>query len=254
MSILSSADHIRTPGDYGEDYSNWKKWPAETWGDLTKRKEGDFSAQIRKSKTTFPPQSRVLEIGFGNGSFLAYGAKRRWDMQGTEINTGLIQRATQKGYGVCQTANLEPFPDNHFDLVCAFDVLEHLKQDDLPRFLMDIKKKLKCGGICIARFPNGDSPFSRFLQHGDPTHMTTIGSSMARYLALQLGVEVVYLGAEIMTLRTDLSAFIYRLTVVPIRKLMNIILNVLFTPHDYKEFCSPNLIWIFRARRADQDC
>ncbi len=254
MSILSSADHIRTSEDCGEDYSNWKKWSPETWGGLSKRKEGDFSAQIRKSKTIFPPQSCVLEIGFGNGSFLAYGAKRLWEIQGTEINAGLVKRATQKGYRVWQTANLKLFPDHYFDLVCAFDVLEHFQQNDLLRFLLDIKRILKCGGICIARFPNGDSPFSRFLQHGDPTHMTTIGSSMARYLALQLEVEVVYLGAEIMTLRTDLPAFVYRLMVVPIKKLMNIILNVLFSPHDYKAFCSPNLIWILRTGRADQDC
>jgi SAM-dependent methyltransferase len=233
---------------YGSEYLQWKDWNAETFGALSKKKEADFSAQIRKSKTVLPPQSRVLEIGFGNGSFLAYGKKRQWEMYGTEVNAGLLERAGREGFHVVHSDNLTPFLDNYFNLVVAFDVLEHLPQNQLLDFLRDIQRVLVDGGVFIARFPNGDSPFGGFLQHGDPTHVTTIGSSMATYFADRLGVKIIYLGGEAEALWAGLPYFAYRVFAIPLRHLMNWFINlIVLSPLAHIAFCSPNLVMVFRV-------
>jgi cyclopropane fatty-acyl-phospholipid synthase-like methyltransferase len=67
----------------------------------------------------------------------------------------LVEIAKQNGFNVLQTYNLECFAENMFDLVAAFDVLEHIPQDKLLDFLTQIKRILKNDGVFIARFPNG---------------------------------------------------------------------------------------------------
>ncbi len=43
-------------------------------------------------------------------------------------------------------------PENHFDLVVCNDVIEHMSDHD--KFLEDIKKKLKPGGVMVGSVPN----------------------------------------------------------------------------------------------------
>lgn len=238
---------------YGNAYLQWKSWGAENFGTLSRQEEIDISAQLRKSKTMLPAQSRVLEIGFGNGKFLAYGKKRQWEMHGTEVNSGLLESARRQGYHVVHTDNLKPFLDNQFNLVVAIDVLEHVPQEELFAFLQEIQRVLQNGGVFIARFPNGDSPFGRFIQNGDPTHLNTIGSGKARYFAKKLGVEIVYLGAEAQPIWGGGAAhFAYRAIAVPIKYMMNLVLNFLFTPRTCRALCSTNLVMALRVVKPTQ--
>jgi SAM-dependent methyltransferase len=253
---MSSGDHAKgilargksEPGDgYGNEYLQWKDWNAEKFGTLSKHDEADFSAQMKKSRMVFPRGSRVLEIGFGNGKFLAYGAKQEWEMHGTEIDNGLVERARQRGFHAVCTDTLKPFPEDHFKLVVAFDVLEHLPQENLAEFLWEVNRILARGGVFIARFPNGDSPLGMANQNGDPTHKMTIGSYRARYFADKLGVDLVYLGAEPQALWAGPAYFAHRLFAFPVKWSMNFFLNLVFSPRAPLAYCSPNLVMIFRA-------
>jgi SAM-dependent methyltransferase len=244
---FQSGGQVDAGARYGSEYLDWKDWNPETFGVLSKHEEADISAKLRKSKAVLPPRCRVLEIGFGNGSFLAYGAKRQWEMHGTEVNAGLLERARQRGFRVVHADSFNLFPDNHFDMVAAFDVLEHLPQDDLLNFLRDIQRVLVDGGVFIARFPNGDSPFGSFFQNGDPTHMTAIGSLKVRYLARELGVELVYVGGEPQSLFAGLPYFAHRILAIPTKYLMNLFVNLIMFPRYEVSFFSPNLVSVFRV-------
>jgi SAM-dependent methyltransferase len=234
---------------YGRKYLSWKEWDLDAFAVLDKHKETDFFANVKKSKTDFPLNSQVLEIGFGNGSFLAYGSKRGWKMYGTEVNMELVERAKQKGYQAFLTPNLVSFPNKHFNLVVAFDVLEHLPENELFDFLLEIKRVLQDNGIFIARFPNGDSPFARFLQYGDSSHVTIIGSLKAKYYAKMLGVNLVYIGAEAQPILAGWTYFAHRIVAVPVKYLMNLFLNFIFRPRDHVVFTSPNLVLVFKVKK-----
>ena len=45
-----------------------------------------------------------------------------------------------------------PFPDNHFDVVTSFQVIEHVK--DVERYLCELRRVLKPGGTIIITTPN----------------------------------------------------------------------------------------------------
>jgi 2-polyprenyl-3-methyl-5-hydroxy-6-metoxy-1,4-benzoquinol methylase len=234
---------------YGDTYAQHKSWDDEQFGVLTVREEADLTAIIRKAKVSIPPQSRVLEIGFGNGGFLVYGRKRKWEMYGTEMNELLLKRARRNGFDVIHADNLDSFASDYFDLVVAIDVLEHVPGHRIQGFLTDVKRISKDKAVFIARFPNGDSPFGRFSQHGDPTHTTTIGSHKARYLAEEAGMEIIYIGGEAQPILSGLSHFLYRLVANPVKKLLNLILNFLFCPGARRALCSINLVTILRIRK-----
>ncbi|HQZ63447.1 MAG TPA: class I SAM-dependent methyltransferase [Planctomycetaceae bacterium] len=256
MSEVDGVDKLAgaTNGDgcsYGGEYLKWKAWAEESFGTLMKKDSSHFSAEIGKTGTVFALGSKVLEIGYGNGSFLAFAKERRWEVVGTEVSTDLVEIARRKGFNVHHTDNLRSFPDDSFDLIVAFDVLEHIPEENLPEFLHQIVRTLKNNGCFVARFPNGDSPFGLPAQNGDITHTTAIGSGKVRYFAGSLSVELLYVGAESQPLLgVGLARFIHRLVALPVKKIINTFVNMLFFRSRDIAFCSPNLILIYRSRKS----
>ena len=52
-------------------YMNWKQWVPDEFGSLNSSERKYFKSEIERTGRQFPIGSRVLEIGFGNGAFLA---------------------------------------------------------------------------------------------------------------------------------------------------------------------------------------
>ena len=73
------------------------------------------------------PPGKMLEIGCASGSFLDQMAKTGWHVQGVEFSDNAGARASLLGYPV-HIGSLEsmPDPDEKFDLITGWMVLEHL--------------------------------------------------------------------------------------------------------------------------------
>jgi SAM-dependent methyltransferase len=236
---------------YGSDYLKWKSWgEGSSFGKLKKQEEAYFAAELRRTQSMFSSNSKVLEIGFGNGSFLKYAKDKKWDVFGTEINEYLVRVALESGFNVIHSDNLTDYNENIFDLVVAFDVLEHIPQSDLPNFISEVKRILKKGGVFIARFPNGDSPFGLPNQNGDITHITTIGTGKVYYFAAQCDMDIVFVGGEAQPLFVkNLLHFAHRLISVPIKKLLHLVTKLIFFPRSNISFYSSNLTLIYKKSK-----
>ena len=141
---------------YNQDYLNWKSWKSSNFGKINKVETAYFNAETRRICSKLTEGSKILEIGFGEGKFLQYCQQQQWEAIGTETNEDLVQIAKTLGYSAIHTDNLLSFPDNEFDLIAAFDVLEHIPKEDLIGWYFETRRVLKIGGCFIARFPNGD--------------------------------------------------------------------------------------------------
>lgn len=168
-------------------YADWKQW------------QGDFAASDRHARYFAEELAefalagkRVLEIGFGNGSFLAWAKAQGATVSGTEIDAAMVERAREKGFDA-HAASLDALvaQQRRFDLVAAFDVFEHWDKDTLVANLKHIYALLDTQGVLVARFPNGHSPFGRVYQYGDITHQTVLSASSVTQLAQMTGFEVV---------------------------------------------------------------
>ena len=100
-----------------------------------------------------PKGSRVLDLGCGNGEFLAYLREhRQCSGYGIEIDDANVLACTQRGVNVIQL-NLEEglalFDDQSFDLVLQIETLQHLRNTEKM-----LRETARVGRIGIVSFPN----------------------------------------------------------------------------------------------------
>lgn len=126
---------------------------------------------------------KLLDIGCGEGFFLSY-AERYWDTYGIDISDYAIFRAkktlkkTNLIIGDINNLNLY-YENNLFDIVIAFDVLEHLENPD--NVLNKIEKIIKNGGFLVISTPNLGSISIKWKKENwcgfrDETHKTLLSN------------------------------------------------------------------------------
>lgn len=182
-------------------YIDWKNWASDSFGRFNALEARYYALE---TGIAAKPGVRVLEVGFGNGPFIGWARSRNLDIFGVELNSTLVARARAMlgEHHVFQDLDDQGIKTlaGTFSHVVAFDVIEHIPQDALPKFFSQIKALLASDGRVFLRFPNGDSPFGRIIQHGDPTHVTTIGRDKLGYLARQSGLVIETLRAPVLPL------------------------------------------------------
>ena len=239
--------------DYKDNYTYWKNWKAKDFGLLSNIEESYFNKELKKTQLKFSNRLNVLELGFGNGSFLTFCIKKKWDISGIEVNENLVSLASKKGINAKNGSLGNLFEDKSFDLIVAFDVLEHLTCIEIAEILKSMKKKLKSNGVILARFPNGDSPLGLKYQNGDITHKTFIGSDMAKYFANSIGGEIISLQGQETAInfnwtQSSIIKSVTKYIMLLIRKFTNILLNAVFYDGSYKYYTSSNLVLILKIK------
>lgn len=252
---VNGPDPLTAPGDedgtaYGKSYLGWKGWDEENFGKVGDLETCYFDAELKRASLDLQRKIEVLEIGFGNGSFLAYVKNRGWNAVGTEINGVLVEMATRRGLNAIHSDDLNTLKEGSFDLVVAFDVLEHISPDHLLDFVRSLLRMLKPGGVLLARFPNADSPFGLLNQNGDITHLTAIGLGKVRYLARELDAKLVFFGGQAIPINCgSVLRSVRRFCGVAMFKIVDAFVNSVFFPNDRISFCSPNVVMILQAAR-----
>lgn len=186
--MAERGDNPAPAGTHGyEGYADWKGWKGEfATSDKVVRY---FTAEFEG----LPLAGRdVLEIGFGNGGFLAWARGQGAEVTGLEINPDMLAAAARVGYPA-RKAELSALvaEGRHYDLIVAFDVLEHWSPEELIENFRAIAALLNPGAHFLARFPNGHSPFGRVYQYGDFTHRSVLSRYRIEYLAATSGLEIV---------------------------------------------------------------
>lgn len=145
---------------------------------------------------------RLLDVGCGQGQFLARAA-RRFEAHGIDISPARVERARAvtglQSVSVGSATQL-PFPDDFFDVVCALDVVEHL--DDAAAFFSEARRVLRDGGLLLFSTPNTESLGHRRKAHEsfmylDPTHVSLLAPQAWRGLLAAAGFSVVRDGTDL---------------------------------------------------------
>ena len=179
-------------GDYS-GYAEWKAWDAGSFMAPTATERSYYARELRGHPLA---GKHVLELGFGNGGFLAWAREQGAVVHGTELQPDLAARGAAVGIIVEPADFTAAISANcaKFALVAAFDVFEHVPIGDLRTLLATLAELLADGGLLVARFPNGQSPLSFVNQHGDVTHCTVLSADIMRQLIAPLPFEAVHLG------------------------------------------------------------
>ena len=98
---------------------------------------------------------KLLEIGFGTGSFLKLAHDNGWEVYGTDLSKPLVKHAREdlKLPNIsCGMLEELAFPDGSFDVVAGFNFLEHVP--DARKILEEIKRILRPCGVLAIMCPN----------------------------------------------------------------------------------------------------
>jgi 2-polyprenyl-3-methyl-5-hydroxy-6-metoxy-1,4-benzoquinol methylase len=179
-----------------EGYAQAKHWQEENFGQISEGERHYLRSELTRHGVSLRGR-HMLEIGFGSGNFLRFARDEGADVVGIEIQDDLLTRAAANGFEAYPSLEALHMANGKrsFTLVVAFDVLEHLTADEA----IDMLKKLRdlvdpSEGMLLARFPNGDSPFSLPIQNGDFTHRSTLGAGVVGQLLRHSGWKLAYLG------------------------------------------------------------
>lgn len=137
---------------------------------------------------------RLLDLGCGQGDFLVEAAAAHWQATGMEFSEAAVSLCRDRGLDVVQGASASNvLSGRHFDVVTAFEVLEHLRSPgDL---LNDAASLLRSGGLMYLTTPN----FNALLRHLErdnfapisyPDHLCFFTPASLRHLAARFGFRV----------------------------------------------------------------
>jgi len=108
---------------------------------------------------------RLLDIGCGNGYYLAVMKELGWEVAGIEIDPKAAEVAKSRFDILVHQGNLEnaPFDDNYFDVITMSQVIEHVPDPVL--FIQNAAKFLKPSGQMVVVTPKVQSLEHKIFSH-----------------------------------------------------------------------------------------
>jgi SAM-dependent methyltransferase len=107
--------------------------------------------------------NRLLDIGCGAGSLLQAAARAGWSAEGVEVSRPAVEHVRAAGFkAFCGELAEARFPDGHFDVVTASELLEHLPHPG--SLIREIARILRPGGLCWATTPHSRGASGHLLK------------------------------------------------------------------------------------------
>lgn len=127
---------------------------------------------LKKEFYYFRSKKKILDIGCGEGNFLAFDKKR---IQGIDLNRKSIKICQKKGFrAIFGEAVKIPFKSLSFDGVHASHIIEHLYPDDAYKFLTEVDRVLMGGGTFVLSTPTLWNGFYNDFTHVKPYNPESI--------------------------------------------------------------------------------
>jgi 2-polyprenyl-3-methyl-5-hydroxy-6-metoxy-1,4-benzoquinol methylase len=178
------------------DYDCYYRDDNLTVPDFINRRLGEIVAGFARYRS----HNRLLDVGFGAGSFLLAAARQHWQAMGVEVSQPAVAQARRLGFKVFHGELAEAiYPDHYFDVVIASEILEHLPE---PRNLVqEVARILRPGGLFWATTPHGGGLSFRLLGVkwsviAPPEHLQLFSTRGLKLMLAEVGYRKVELRTE----------------------------------------------------------
>lgn len=96
---------------------------------------------------------RVLDLGCGLGGFLPSLQDFGFEVHAADMDAQSLQYCSERGFSSCTEVDCYrlPYPDDSFDWVTMFDVVEHIEDD--ARLMREVHRVVKPGGRVMISVP-----------------------------------------------------------------------------------------------------
>ena len=128
---------------------------ADRWNDLYRSQRRTWRGVTDLGELPFPPGSRILEIGCGNGKTMAALKDSGYVVTGIDFSSEAV-KACRSFLGedadvVCASVTGMPFADGSFDGAVMFHVMENLDASEVPKAVSELGRVLKKGSSLIVK-------------------------------------------------------------------------------------------------------
>jgi 2-polyprenyl-3-methyl-5-hydroxy-6-metoxy-1,4-benzoquinol methylase len=143
--------------DYIELKEHYDKGYYSAWVDVQREKRIRMWSNRLKKLKKFRFGGKLLDVGCGEGAFLQLAKKDGWKISGTEMSSYAAEYAADiLGVDIfCGELPDAGYPDNSFEVVTMWHVLEHVT--DPNNYLNAIYRILKPDGLLVVAVPNANN-------------------------------------------------------------------------------------------------
>ena len=215
------------------EYSTLKEWVS-----LFKPSPGEVALFNKELASLELHDQKFLDVGFGSGALLGWAIQQGADVAGVEIQPELLRAASS--FQITTFADVADAPNNYYDVVTGFDVLEHIDRDGIHKFIEEIYRALRPGGALVLRFPNCQSPSGLVNQFGDHTHLTMLSGPIVTFMVKQAGfMSVSFRGAYTMRSKSLVNRMARKI-IAPLVSLYVLVYRIVLFDRDTP--LTPNII------------
>jgi len=189
--MTSENNNIASSRAYGRYISTRR----EIAGDTDERSLREVSDRLSVYLRGWMPSNhsaRLLDTGCGNGSALhAFSEWGYTNLEGVDFSEEQVKEA-QRCFPQVECGDIFTYlatRQSCYDLITAFDVLEHLSADEAARFMDCCREALRKGGGIIIQTPNAAGWRPGNLMWGDITHRQYYSPPALRQLLYLSGFE-----------------------------------------------------------------
>jgi SAM-dependent methyltransferase len=127
-----------------------------------------IQSQLASALKSRLSKGRVLDIGCGTGEFLRkWFDGPEWECWGNEVSAETASLAEQNGIRVVRgDLASAAFPAGYFDAVLTLDTFYYVPEP--RRFLAEVYRLLKPGGLLLIELPFGPTRVRRFSRSSEP--------------------------------------------------------------------------------------
>lgn len=155
-------------------------------------KNYNLSKKIRLINQYNSDGKMLLDVGAGTGDFLLTAKRRDWDIAGVEPNQDAKIRAQEKGIDLYPS--LGSLPDNKYDVITLWHVLEHLPNlDDQINKLLALLNEKGTLVIAVPNFKSFDAQHYKnyWAAYDVPRHLWHFSKEAIEKLFSRHGMKVV---------------------------------------------------------------
>ncbi|HWN10360.1 MAG TPA: class I SAM-dependent methyltransferase [Pyrinomonadaceae bacterium] len=181
---------------HAQDYDDYYSAANLTVPEFTHKRLDEIVAGFEKYRGA----NRLLEVGFGAGSFLQAAARGGWNVEGVEISKTACDHSSAAGFKTfCGELSEAHYPDADFDVVIASELLEHVPEPS--SIIREVARIVRPGGLFWATTPNAKGLSSRLLGLewsvlSPPEHLHLFSASGLKGLLLECGFRRVEINTE----------------------------------------------------------
>ena len=167
---------------------------------------------------------KCLDVASGYGNFVYFLRARGYvNVQGYDLDENQVALARSLNLPVEVGNVFDVMARGHrYELISAFDFIEHLSKDKALNFLDGCFESLEIGGALIIRTPSADGPFGSHDSFNDITHEWAMSSTLLIDILKMVGFSKVTLLDE-RPQPTSVINFLRWLVHFPVRMLANLI-------------------------------